>query len=384
MTSFRSLRELVRWAGFAFAVIGYLLLAPRSEAGPAFTIRLQDQTAILGQTVVFTTAVSGDVPGEVTTLQWFKDGLALAGQNQATLTLPKVQFSDAGAYHCTAFNVAGDAMSTVAQLTVIPVPVGPFGRVINASVRTTLNANQSLVVGFTVQGGAKPVLVRGVGPSLAKFDVFNFMPDPSVSVYRGNTPIATNDNWNDDAALATSFLGVGAFAFLPASQDAAVMSLVEGGHTAVLSGPGGGNALLEMYDAGGDGAARLINVSARSHVGADALILGVVITGSAPQPLLVRAIGPSLAAFGVTGTLADPKLAVYNAAGAKIGENDQWRPELAAQFAQAGAFQLENGTKDSALVVTLPAGSYTFQITGVAGATGEALVELYELPYQTP
>jgi hypothetical protein len=107
-----------------------------------------------------------------------------------------------------------------------------------------------------------------------------------------------------------------------------------------------------------------------------------------PRKLLLRGIGPRLADFGVTGVLADPKLDLYQARPAgrsvRFASNDNWgdgdTAELRAAFAAAGAFDLTDpASKDAVLLVTLPAGSYTAQVSGVGATTGEALVEIYEI-----
>ena len=85
--------------------------------------------------------------------------------------------------------------------------------------------------------------------------------------------------------------------------------------------------------------------------------------------------------LGVGSPLANPKVELYDSAGAKIAENDDWPAALAPTFAGVGAFALSSGSRDAALVVTLTAGhAYTVQVSGVNGVTGEALVEVYELP----
>ena len=143
--------------------------------------------------------------------------------------------------------------------------------------------------------------------------------------------------------------------------------------------------LVEAYDTGAPSAARLVNVSARNRVGTgdDILIAGFNIssaTGGGSKPLLIRAVGPGLAALGVSGTLADPKLEIYDSKGVKVVENDNWNANLAPVFAGVGAFRLPDASRDAALVATLPAGSYTAQVSGVGGLTGDAIVEVYELP----
>ncbi|MDB6170179.1 MAG: repeat protein [Verrucomicrobia bacterium] len=143
-----------------------------------------------------------------------------------------------------------------------------------------------------------------------------------------------------------------------------------------------GAVLLELYDAQpSDYANRLVNVSARNQVGtgANALIVGFVIAGSGSKQLLIRGVGPKLASFGVTGALADPYLEIFDSAGNKVGGNDNWDASLAISFVQAGAFALDAGSKDAALLITLPTGVYSAKLTGVGNGTGEGLVEVYEI-----
>jgi 7-keto-8-aminopelargonate synthetase-like enzyme len=97
--------------------------------------------------------------------------------------------------------------------------------------------------------------------------------------------------------------------------------------------------------------------------------------------VLIRAVGPTLSALGVTGTLADPRLEVINqATGATAAANDNWTGDLAAVFGSVGAFALNPGSTDAALVTTLPPGAYTAKVSGANRGTGVALVEVYELP----
>ncbi len=131
---------------------------------------------------------------------------------------------------------------------------------------------------------------------------------------------------------------------------------------------------------------QLANLSTRAQVGVDGnvLIPGFVLSGPTARTVLVRAVGPGLAAFGVGGLLADPTLTVFRGA-TVIATNDNWQeqtnaPAVATAAAQAGAFALANGSRDSALVLTLEPGSYTFQVAGAGRTTGVALVEVYVLP----
>jgi hypothetical protein len=107
-----------------------------------------------------------------------------------------------------------------------------------------------------------------------------------------------------------------------------------------------------------------------------------VLGGSTLTKVLVRGIGPTLGAFGVPDTVVDPQLTLFNSASVKIGENNDWAgaAELSAAFAGVGAFALPATSKDAALLVTLPPGNYSAQVTGANGTTGVALVEVYEVP----
>ena len=112
--------------------------------------------------------------------------------------------------------------------------------------------------------------------------------------------------------------------------------------------------------------------------GGDTLITGFTIGPGPTKRVLIRAVGPALTEFGVPGALADPRLEVYNSAGTKIAENDNWTTDDAATFATVGAFPLRAASKDAALVVNLPSGGYTVHVTGI-GNSGQALVEVYEV-----
>jgi hypothetical protein len=124
----------------------------------------------------------------------------------------------------------------------------------------------------------------------------------------------------------------------------------------------------------------LMNVSTRATLGAGgALNPGFVIGGSAPRTVLVRAIGPGLASFGVTDALPNPTLVVFSGA-RQVAANDDWGDDVNvnAVFGAVGAFGLPAASKDAALVLTLPPGAYTLVIRGATpGEAGEVLAEVY-------
>lgn len=130
----------------------------------------------------------------------------------------------------------------------------------------------------------------------------------------------------------------------------------------------------------------LINVSTRGAVGTgdSVLIAGFIVSGPNPKRVLVRAVGPGLADFGVGNLLADPKLSVHNSSGAVVAENDNWGnaadgAALSSASAEAGVFALKSGSRDAAAVLMLEPGSYTVVVEGAGGTTGNALVEAYTL-----
>lgn len=282
----------------------------------------------------------------------------------------------------------------------VPVVVRELdpGRFVNFSIRARAGTGAgTLIVGFVTGGagtaGAKPLLLRAVGPTLASFGIPNVVTDPVVRLYSGTAVVATNDNWAGDAQVAAVGAQVGAFPLGdPGSRDAALVATRAPGPHALQIAPAGpaGEVLAEIYDAtpaAGFTATtpRLINVSARGLVGAgnDTLIAGFVLRGRTERTVLVRAIGPALSAFALTGALADPKLQLFRAGEeAPIASNEDWGggPVLATAFARVAAFNLPAASRDAALLIRLAPGTYTVRAYGPPGAGGVILIDLYEVP----
>jgi hypothetical protein len=190
-----------------------------------------------------------------------------------------------------------------------------------------------------------------------------------------------------DGITANAFASVNDFALPANSKDAALLvSLPLDGYTAQVNGAGTstGVALIEVYEADiGTPVARFTALSARNQVGTgdNIIIAGFVVTGNAPKTLLIRGIGPTLANYGVSGVLADPKLDLYSG-NTRIDGNDNWggAAAVSSAFTVTGAFPLPANSKDAALLVTLQPGLYSAQVSGVNNTTGIALVEVYEVP----
>lgn len=301
-----------------------------------------------------------------------------AGASTPTLVVKTAAAIDGQQFRVAVTNTAGSATSNAATLKILAEPTA---RLPNLSVRTTLAAAQNLAVGFVMTGGSKPLLIRAVGPELANFGVGDAMPDPRIGFNdpQGNE-LDANDDW--DASLSGTFAELGAFALTEGSKDAALRVDLSGLGTVSVNGPEGGTVLVEVYDIGDSNDTRLANVSARNEVGTgnNILIAGFVVTGADPKNMLIRAVGPELQNFGLTGTLRDPLLRIFDSDSNLVAENDNWSPSLASSFATTGAFALSNLSLDAALVITLPPGAYTAQVSGADGGTGQAIVEIYELP----
>lgn len=285
---------------------------------------------------------------------------------------------------------------------------------INISTRGRVETGDSVMIGgFWISGTTpKTVLIRARGPSLADFGVPGPLANPVIQLYSGPTVIAQNNDWQTTDPLcgspavacgnATDIQNTGldpcSVTTTGCTFDSAIhVTLPPGGYTAILSGVSGGTGvgIVEVFEADTAAASRLINISTRGKVltGDDVMIGGFWISGTAPKRVLLRARGPSLAAFGVPGPLANPAIQLYSGA-AMITQNDDWQttdplcdPKI---IACGNAVSIQNTgldpcsvttagcTLDSALLVTLPPGGYTAILSGSGGGTGIGIVEVFE------
>jgi len=276
---------------------------------------------------------------------------------------------------------------------------------VNLSARSVVTPGAPITAGFVISGTtAKTVVLRGVGPALSSFGLSPALAHPQLTLLSASgTVVATNTGWGGTSTLSTAFTSVGAFPLATTSADSALTATLQpGAYTLTVSdaaNDSGGLALAELYDASVDPTGltqKLINLSSRGQVGAGngVLVCGFVVSGATSKNLLIRGVGPSLAPYGLMGLLADPVLNVYNSAGALVATNNDWGSPVAvnasqtpataatltATAAQIGAFPLIAGSKDAAVIISLPPGSYTAQVSGNGGTTGLGLAEVYELP----
>ncbi|MEO7599714.1 MAG: hypothetical protein ABIV50_12325 [Opitutus sp.] len=279
-------------------------------------------------------------------------------------------------------------------------PLGtPDSRIANLSVRATAGAGaQTLIVGFVIGGpaGQLPVVVRALGPKLATLGVAGTLANPQLALHTRvnniDTVPASNDDWAGDSAMAAAFDRLGALKLDATSRDASLLlPLDHQPYTAhVNSTTGGGVALAEVYDASINPSGttpRLVNISGRAQVntGDDVLIAGFVVSGTGPKTVLIRGLGPTLATQSVTGALSAVRLELHQATDGLdtvLAANTAWGggTDLTDVFKLVGAGPLTSGTSnDAALIVTLQPGVYTAVVSGASGATGVALVEVYEV-----
>jgi subtilisin family serine protease/outer membrane protein assembly factor BamB len=350
----------------------------------------QPQSIRLGEALTLTVGATGEKP---LTYVWRKDGALLSAATGATYTVTQATVTDAGSYTVT---IRGAQGSVTSVPVLVSVDASVKGRLINVSVRAGAGSGeQILTIGFVVVGASpKPLLLRGIGPTLTKFGVASPVADPQLQLRSETDVIASNNDWAGASILAETSARVGAFALDPASKDAALTRTVGAGayYLQVTSeSPSSGIALAEVYDTEVTPAifpppppgSRLVNLSARAQVngGEDILVAGFALSGTVPKQLLIRGIGPALAGYGIAGPLGNPVLELYRDQ-TKIAENDDWGggATLAQAFKSVAAFDLTDpASRDAALLVTLEPGTYTAQIKGLNGATGIALIELYEM-----
>lgn len=277
---------------------------------------------------------------------------------------------------------------------------------LSAATQTAILANLSargeagpgaaaLIGGFVIgNGGSKSILLRGVGPTLSSFGVADALPDPQLTLFGpGGQAMLTAQDWSQSSrayAVAAEARVIGAFALPSGSADAAVLlTMSSGSDTFAVSGASGdsGTALIEVYDADTPpltvASPQLVNVAARGTVSAgNPLVGGFIVAQGNTKRVLVRAIGPALAQFGVANVLPDPVLSLYS--GQELIATEQgwstWQSLLQPTFGAVGAFSLPANSLDSALVLTLPPGGYSAQVTSASGASGEAMIEIYAVP----
>jgi uncharacterized repeat protein (TIGR03803 family) len=275
--------------------------------------------------------------------------------------------------------------------TLFRVVFGQPGAV-NLSSRMQVGTGDSVAIGgFIITGSAaKKVLVRGIGSSLASL-LPGSLPDPSLELHDGSGEvIARNDDWRvtqvGGVIAGDQSSEIQASGLAPAAdrESALIATLQPGNYTAVVSGSQSdtGIGLYELYDLDIETDSRLGNISTRGLVesGNNVMIGGLIVDGSYSSPVnfVFRALGPSLSQSGTANTLQDPSLVIYNADGTSIATNDDWRDGQESELISLGLAPLDD--RESAVIVSVSSGRYTAVVSAPNGATGIALVEVYDIP----
>jgi hypothetical protein len=243
--------------------------------------------------------------------------------------------------------------------------------------------DNALFAGFIVTGyQPKKVIIRAIGPSLG---VAGGLADPTLELRDGSGALLqSNDNWKDspnkqaiiDSTIPpTNDLESAIVATLPASK-------LGTGYTAIVRGAGNatGIGVVEVYDLDRSLDSKLANISNRGFVqaGDNVLFAGNIVLGQVSQKVIIRAIGPSLSAVGVSGAMADPTLELHDANGGLLEANDNWVDSPNKQAIIDSKIPPSNDL-ESAIVRTLAPANYTAIVRGVGNTTGIAVVEVYAL-----
>jgi hypothetical protein len=249
----------------------------------------------------------------------------------------------------------------------------------NISTRAFVQTGDNVLIGGFIITGTQPkkVIVRAIGPSLSS-SFPDALADPVLEL-RGSSGalIGSNDNWRSTQEAEIVATGVAPSNNL---ESAIVATLPANGsaYTAVVHGGNNGTGIgvVEAYDLDRTVDAKLANISTRGFVQTvdNVLIGGLIVLGQNPLRVIVRAIGPSLAA---AGTLANPTLELHDINGALIASNDNWRSDQEAEIIATGI--PPSNDLEAAIVRDFAPGNYTAVVGGVSGTTGVALVEVFGL-----
>jgi hypothetical protein len=286
------------------------------------------------------------------------------------------------------FGFALNGPATTPTPTPPPVPVA---RATNLSTRMLVGTdyNTEGIGGFIITGhGPRQVLVKGLGPSLSGV-IPNAVADPALSLWGSPRCFGTIYNFSWRESQEAEIIATG---HAPTNdlESAILIDLFPGSYTAILAnGPlpnTTGVGLIEMWDLSTDRDSRLANISTRANVGTGSeIVIGGLILGegSIEDPIIVRALGPSLNQSGLNG-LPDPVLELRDSQGGLIASDDNWMddPNQAA-IIQGVGLAPPNGL-ESAIATTLLPGAYTALVAGVNNATGTGLVEVYDNPATLP
>ncbi len=315
------------------AISDVATLVVNALAAPAFTLQPVSGILNVGDVASFRAGVTGAVP---LTLQWRKNGVPISGANGPLLIVGEAQLGDAGAYDLVVSNPLGIATSDAATLLFTSLLVAP--------AITLQPSGQDVVIGANAHFS-----VAATGS-----------PTPTFQWRRNGTSIA--------GATASTFQIT-----LVQDSDAALYDVVvTNAKATVVSGA----AALTVRG-------RPVLWSAQLALTAGDVIGAFTVEGTAPKRLLARAVGPTLASYGISNPLADPKIEIFDRSGQVIASNDDWSTHgdqagLFAASAAAGALPLGHGSKDAVVLLSYSPGTYTARVTAASPGGRIVQLELYD------
>ena len=260
------------------------------------------------------------------------------------------------------------------------------GQLLNIATRLRVQTGDNVLIGGFIISGTDPkkVIVRGIGPSLAGFGIADPLLDPTLELHDNTSTLGTNDDWKVRSDNTSQQAEIEATTLAPSNdKESAIVATLpanNAGYTGVLRGKNDatGIGVVEVYDLDGAASSRLANISTRGLVeSGDNVLIGGIITSTGLTKVVVRAIGPSLGAFGINNPLADPTLELFDDSGTPVAFNDDW--ETSQKSLLEETMLAPGDQKEAAIFAALPAGHYTAIVRGKNGATGIAVVEAYNL-----
>lgn len=365
--------------------------------------------------------------GETVSRQWWKDGQKIPGANGHFYVIPAASPADVGHYHVTVANEAGTVASDVAEIALRPSGgpqilyqsgsvAGSPGytarlavRAAGGELRYQWHRNGQPVPGadedeLTLQsvdersaGSYTVVVSNGTSSVTSRPATVRVWGSRGATILQGpqdqTAPLGGEAIFTvtaDGEPLPTGYQwfknGVAIAGATDARLRLTAVTVADAGQYSVRVSNAHGAANSAPGELTVDRRGRLVNLSTRAQVGTggDILIAGFVISGTRPHALLVRGIGGQLAEFALSGVLRNPRLKIFDAQQREVTGNDDWQSasdsfETAQLSETLGAFAMTPEHRDAALVTTLPPGSYTVQVSGVAATKGLGLVEVYEV-----
>lgn len=368
--------------GLAFNSTTGLISGTSSTASGTYTVTLQATNAAgTGSKVL--TLTFGQTQLASTYFGSFGTGgtwaLSLAANNTGLFIseVGSVAVSEHVAVNAGGSFTVGSSTSTAAIVTrTAGTDSLPYAITLHNGVATGTAGSDAVIGNLDTNGGASPYagayvttalngsagnvyLVVGPDSRLFALELTGSAADTATGMLSSSGTLNTTTTGGGNLTITTSVAGQMLVTYTAAGTSSTVEYLGLSGATSSTS--------------------RIINLSARGAVGtgANVMIAGAVVSG-AQTPVVLRAVGPTLADFGIADALATPELNLFQG-DTVIASNTGWGggSALASDFLSVGAFALPNGSADDAILTTLAPAPYTIQISGENSTSGVALAEIY-------